>query len=215
MTPQTMNSGIRGGLWHAKHWALMGDAVWLFGYLVHRQTTQRHGEGLVLRGKPFTYATIIEETAEGDFRFTERTLMRWMARLVKLGYISVKHSCYQRRVIRILKAKKFNVKQISFPQVYAQGFPPKVADIGAKSGGIKEGIEIDHKEQKPRASRRMPHPGWREFKVKRIEGKIHQLSASLIGCGPSQREHIARTQQRIDALWREIEQTGGVTQESA
>jgi hypothetical protein len=37
-----LNSGIRGGLWEKKHSDAMADAVWLFGWLVLRQTTERN-----------------------------------------------------------------------------------------------------------------------------------------------------------------------------
>jgi hypothetical protein len=150
MTPKraiggkALNSGIRGGLWDAKHYDRMGDAVWLFGWLVHRQTTQTNGTGLVLRGLPLTYAEISADTG-----WQERTLQRWMARLRRAGYIEVKHSIYSRMVIRILNAKKFSPKQfdlaLSSPPDVAEISPPTVMEMGTKSGGLKEGTEIEQK----------------------------------------------------------------------
>lgn len=137
-----MNSGIRGGLWDEKHFRRMGSAIWLFGWLVHRQTTQRHGEGLVLRGKGIDYTTISEDTG-----FSERTLQRWMATLIRGGYVSVKHTCYKRLVIRVLNAKKFAPLQLALPQSFPQGnpqsYPPTLAVIGTKNGGFKEGVKIE------------------------------------------------------------------------
>lgn len=154
-----LNSGIRGGLWDVKHYGKMGDALWLFGWLVHRQTTQRNGEGLVLRGKCLTYAAVSDDTG-----FAERTLRRWMGVLRREGYVSVKHGSYKQLVVRVLNAKKFAPRQLELlaretetvrpivadmkpsirPEV-ADLIRPTVADIAAKSGRFKEGTEIEHK----------------------------------------------------------------------
>jgi hypothetical protein len=148
MTPKrtiggkTLNSGIRGGLWEKKHSDAMGLAVFLFGWLIHRQTTQRNGTGLVLRGKPLTYEDISADTG-----WPVRTLQRWMARLKREGYIEVQYSIYGRMVIRILNAKKFNPKQFdlpifsnsSRPPTVAEVPTPTVAEVTTKSGGFKEG----------------------------------------------------------------------------
>jgi hypothetical protein len=151
-----LNSGIRGGLWEKKHSDAMGESVFLFGWLVLRQTTQRNGTGLVLRGKPLTYADITADTG-----WPERTLHRWMARLQQAAYIEVSHSVYSRMVIRILNAKKFNPKQLdlptypgpsSTPEVADSSRPtqayltrPPLADITTKSGLLKEGAEFEQK----------------------------------------------------------------------
>jgi hypothetical protein len=126
----------------------MGESVFLFGWLVLRQTTQRNGTGLVLRGKPLTYADITADTG-----WPERTLRRWMARLRKAGYVEVKHSVYSRMVIRILNAKKFNPKQLELPTAHPPSSRPDVADltrptladITTKSGRLKEGAEFEQK----------------------------------------------------------------------
>ncbi|MGB6482685.1 MAG: hypothetical protein WBE86_04275 [Candidatus Acidiferrales bacterium] len=112
-----LNSGIRGGLWEDEHFQRMGPAVWLFGWLVHRQTRERHGVGLVLAGSPLTYEIISQDTG-----MAVRTLKRWMARLGRCGYIRVKHTLYKRMIIQIIKAKKFGPQQLEFPQQQL-GFP--------------------------------------------------------------------------------------------
>lgn len=81
MRGKHLNSGIRGGLWEDQHLQRMGPAVWLFGWLVHRQTRERHGVGLVLAGSPLTYEMISADTG-----MAVRTLKRWMARLASGGY---------------------------------------------------------------------------------------------------------------------------------
>ena len=162
------NSGLRGGLFHAKHRDRMGDAVWLFGWLVTRQTTQHLGVGLVLRGKPLTYRTMSEETG-----FPERTLRRYMACLRAEGYISVKYSSYKRLVVRILNAKKFDAKQLFFPQLFPQTIRPSVAGHPAKGGGFNHDVNRDYKNQNPRPQK--PRPGT-PLSVPRVKyGEIAQL----------------------------------------
>jgi hypothetical protein len=106
-----LNSGLRGGLWDGEHLRRMGPAVWLFGWLVHRQTRERDGVGLVLAGSALTYEMISQDTG-----MAVRTLKRWMARLVRAGYIHVRHTTHKRMVIQIAKAKKFGPQQLRFPQ---------------------------------------------------------------------------------------------------
>ena len=111
MRGKQLNSGIRGGLWDDAHLERMGSAVWLFGWLVHRQTRERFGVGLVLGGSPLTYERIREDTG-----MPARTLKRWMSRLARAGYIRVIHKAHKRMVIEIIKAKKFGPQQLGFPQ---------------------------------------------------------------------------------------------------
>lgn len=111
MRGKHLNSGIRGGLWEEQHFQCMGSAVWLFGWLIHRQTRKRDGVGLVLAGSPLTYQIIGQDTG-----ISERTLKRWMARLARAGYVQVTHTAHKRMIIRITKAKKFGPQQLGFPR---------------------------------------------------------------------------------------------------
>ena len=95
-----LNSGIRGGLWEDQYLQRMGPAVWLFGWLVHRQTRERHGVGLVLAGSPLTYEMISADTG-----MAVRTLKRWMARLAGGGYVRVQHTLHKRMVIQIARPR--------------------------------------------------------------------------------------------------------------
>jgi hypothetical protein len=126
-----LNSGLRGGLWDGEHLRRMGPAVWLFGWLVHRQTRERDGIGLVLAGSALTYEMISQDTG-----MAVRTLKRWMARLARAGYICVRHTTHKRMVIQIAKAKKFGPQQLRFPQMQPT-FPqfPNASFIAPKSKG--------------------------------------------------------------------------------
>jgi hypothetical protein len=94
------NTGLRGVLFEAKHYARMGSAVWLYGWLVLRQTHQTGTVGWVLGGAPIHYREIEEETG-----FNRRTLERWMKDLRRQKYIetAVMDSGI---TVKILKAKK-------------------------------------------------------------------------------------------------------------
>lgn len=128
MRGKHLNSGIRGGLWEDEHFQRMGPSVWLFGWLVHRQTRERDGIGLVLGGSALTYEIISQDTG-----IAPRTLKRWMARLVRTGYVSVTHTAHKRMVIRISKAKKFGPQQLRFPQ--GQASFPQIPFFARKSKG--------------------------------------------------------------------------------
>jgi DNA-binding transcriptional ArsR family regulator len=79
----------------------MGAAVWLYGWLVLRQTRQEGATGWVLGGKPIGYREINEETG-----FEPRTLERWMRVLRKGGYIETR-TAPGGVIVQITKAKKF------------------------------------------------------------------------------------------------------------
>jgi hypothetical protein len=95
------NTGLRGVLFEARHYLRMGQAVWLYGWLVLRQTRQVGTMGLVLGGRPVSYREIEEETG-----FHPRTLERWMRVLRRAGYIETTPTPAG-VIVRITKAKKF------------------------------------------------------------------------------------------------------------
>ncbi len=109
MRGKHLNSGIRGGLWDRKHYERMGNAIWLFGWLVlvHRQTTQKLSYGAVLRWKPLTYDDIAEDTG-----YEVRTIRKWMRLLVSESYVAVRYTTYKRMMITVLNAKKFKPVQL-------------------------------------------------------------------------------------------------------
>ncbi len=100
MRETDFNTGLRGVLFESRHYARMGAAVWLYGWLVLRQTHQSAGVGYVLGGAPVTYREIEEETG-----FNRRTLETWMRVLRREGYIETQ-TLPGGVGIRILRAKK-------------------------------------------------------------------------------------------------------------
>jgi len=79
----------------------MGSALWLFGWLVLRQTLQQESVGWVIGGAPVSYREIGEETG-----FACRTLEGWMRELRRQGYIETQAELGG-IINRITKAKKF------------------------------------------------------------------------------------------------------------
>lgn len=101
MREKNFNTGLRGVLFESRHYERMGAALWLYGWLVLRQTHQSGSDGWVLGGAPFSYREIEEETG-----FPRKTIERWMRTLRTQGYIETQAS--QRGIIVcIKKAKKF------------------------------------------------------------------------------------------------------------
>lgn len=101
MRGKDFNTGLRGVLFEAQHYERMGAAVWLYGWLVLRQTHQSGSVGWVLGGSPISYREIEEETG-----FNRRTLERWMTMLRRHGYIETE-AAPAGVIVRITKAKKF------------------------------------------------------------------------------------------------------------
>jgi hypothetical protein len=100
MREKNYNTGLRGVLFEAGHYARMGSAIWLYGWLVLRQTHQTGAIGWVLGGAPVTYREIEAETG-----FNPRTLERWMSLLRRNAYIATEVAPGG-VIVRILKAKK-------------------------------------------------------------------------------------------------------------
>lgn len=101
MRGKDFNTGLRGVLFEAQHYERMGAAVWLYGWLVLRQTHQSGSVGWVLGGAPISYREI-----EGETGFNRRTLERWMTTLRRHGYIETE-AAPAGVAVRITKAKKF------------------------------------------------------------------------------------------------------------
>jgi hypothetical protein len=100
MREKNFNTGLRGVLFEERHYARMGSAIWLYGWLVLRQTHQTGATGWVLGGAPVNYREI-----EGETGFNRRTLERWMSLLRRNEYIATE-AAPGGVIVRILKAKK-------------------------------------------------------------------------------------------------------------
>jgi hypothetical protein len=129
------NTGLRGVLFEQRHFARMGASVWLYGWLVLRQTHQSGGLGWVLGGSPVSYREIEEETG-----FNRRTLERWMRTLRRHGYIETS-ALPSGVVIRITKAKKFS-QNGSFARGRGDGRNPAYTVRGPAGGATQASAGI-------------------------------------------------------------------------
>lgn len=94
-------SGLKGGIFDAKHTKAMGSAIWLFGYLCMRQTQLNEaGEGVVRYGNPTSRADIAADTGWSD-----SNVKRWTVRLVRVGYIRTVRSGNDGLIFFIKKGK--------------------------------------------------------------------------------------------------------------
>ena len=145
MRGKDYNTGLRGVLFEARHYEKMGAALWLYGWLVLRQTHQSGGAGFVLGGSPISYREIEEETG-----FKRRTLECWMRVLRRGGYIETATSPGG-VVVRITKAKKFPQR----PQ-------KSTGEVRKYSGGVRQLAEGPTQkrvasESEPFSNHRLPH----------------------------------------------------------
>lgn len=147
-------------LFESRHYKRMGAAVWLYGWLILRQTRQEGAIGWVLGGAPITYRDIEEETG-----FNCRTIERWMQILRRKGYVETE-TVPAGLVIRITKAKKFpqrgrefadGARRVADPSprncgprprypAYSQYPPDKIGSSSLGGLEIKENHENFHRD---------------------------------------------------------------------
>lgn len=155
MRGKDYNTGLRGVLFESRHYERMGAAVWLYGWLVLRQTHQQGSLGWVLGGSPVSYREIEEETG-----FNCRTLERWMQVLRREHYIETE-TVPGGVIIRITKAKKFShggrkfaegARKVADPlaqnRVAREGYLPRNAGFG---DGIRSSSVARSEERRPGA----------------------------------------------------------------
>jgi DNA-binding MarR family transcriptional regulator len=125
-------SGLKGGIFDKKHSDAMGSAIWLFGYLVMRQTQlNEQGEGLPRYGNPTSRKDIA-----GDTGWTLSQIDHWMRTLVHAGYIRTMRTGNDGVVIFIRNAKK---KQRVRPDFHSTG-SAKSATPKSQVAPISRGI---------------------------------------------------------------------------
>lgn len=212
MRPRPFVPLVRGAL-DAVHIMRMGKARGLFEFLIDRQTNP---DGLVNYGRPITYKWI-QNHVENGFQISERTWRRWMESLRSSEYVSIKHVRQGMQnlgiIVRICNPKKWARQLRLFGNIPVQkpveklsmAVVPERPLVAAASGQMRPLNslleETPDETNKTRASRRAPHPRWREFKARRIEAEVERLRASLVGAGPSDQDRIERVRARIDAIY--------------
>jgi hypothetical protein len=100
------NVGLTNALLEPKHYRAMGDALWLYTYLLDRQTRRldRDGLGQVAGGLP-----IRDSDISGTIGSSRRTVIRWRGILLGHDYITARRTPYG-HVYAIAKPKKWAPK---------------------------------------------------------------------------------------------------------
>ncbi|MGH9686038.1 MAG: hypothetical protein ACRD5K_02975 [Candidatus Acidiferrales bacterium] len=137
MRGKDFNTGLRGVLFEARHYERMGSAVWLYAWLVLRQTHQTGTTGWVLGGAPISYKEIEEETG-----FNIRTLERWMSALRRHGYVKTEPAMGG-VIVRITKAKKHAAARNSATLGKAETLRRAANALRKLAGGVRESAERD------------------------------------------------------------------------
>lgn len=93
--------GAKGGLLAEKHYYAMRDAIWLFQWLLLRQTgVSEAEEGIVNYGHPITREEITTDTGFADWR-----VKRWTDRLRRTDYIRTEKRGNDGLIFFVLAAK--------------------------------------------------------------------------------------------------------------
>jgi len=163
-------------LFEAQHHARMGSAIWLYGWLVLRQTHQSGTLGWVLGGKPVGYREIEEETG-----FNPRTLERWMHTLRDRGYIETEAAAGG-VVIRITKAKKF--------QQFPQGARKAAEGVRKAAGGVPQICVADER------NHLINHQFEARIGSSSVEREKEGTTATAFGLDESQRNGPTQLQRR-------------------
>lgn len=106
MNERTYTIPISNGLLDPKHCRTISDALWLFIYLVDKQTRRvdKNGYGKVSGGMP-----IRDKDIAGTLGCSSRTIIRWREILVRHGYITTRRTPYG-CAYAIAKPKKWTQK---------------------------------------------------------------------------------------------------------
>lgn len=98
---------IKNDLLEKKHVEGMGQAIWLYMWLIDKMTSiNEKNIGLVLGGKSIKY-----EEIKKDLGISKNTLTRWTKILLKYPYIITIRTPYG-TVYKVLKAKKRFTKKV-------------------------------------------------------------------------------------------------------
>jgi hypothetical protein len=115
---------ISNGLLEPKHYRAIRDALWLFFYMVDKQTRRvdDNGHGKVSGGKP-----IRDKDIAGAIGCSRQTVIRWRDILVCAGYITAKRTPYG------------FVYAIPKPKKWQQNSPPSPARDVTQTGHLSQG----------------------------------------------------------------------------
>ena len=110
--------GVTSGILDGKHMSAMGESIWLFMFLIQKQTSP---DGRIFYGRPVTYSWIREQLGDPRLKTTPcaRKIQRWMQTLRLGSYVDVQYvwrrGAIEGMVLKILRPKKWaNQSEFSF-----------------------------------------------------------------------------------------------------
>ena len=123
MSSQPHMVPVSNGIVDSKHYLAMRESIWMFYYLLDKQTrgVDNDGNGKVLGGKP-----IRDSEIAGAYGVSERTIGRMRKRLIQNGYVTGRRTPYG-YVYAIRKPKKWQEK------------PSERSDKGVQSLKVSDG----------------------------------------------------------------------------
>jgi hypothetical protein len=142
---------IKNDLLDPKHVQNMGQAVWLYMWLVDKMTSiTEEGIGRVLGGKPITYDEVYKELG-----MSRNTYSRWIARLLEYPYIETTVAPHG-ITFRVLKAYKHFGKKTVYPQDThtSKSGSPFIKSGSPQTGNHKGGWFTTNRERNKTVSRR-------------------------------------------------------------
>lgn len=125
---------VKNDLLDPKHYRQMGDAIWLFLWLLDKMTIidGEKGEGLVLGGKPVKFEDIGNEIG-----VSRSTYIRWIDALTEANYIATKRTPYG-LIFTVHKAEKIfgnsNSKKRSAKNDTSEMFQKDAGDVSESQG---------------------------------------------------------------------------------
>lgn len=145
--------GAKGGLCEEKHYRCMRDSVWLFLWLLARQTgVNEIGEGIVNYGNPLTRVEI-----ENDTGYHERRVENWICLLRRTRYIRTERSGNDGLIFFIQNAKDKSKKRQFQNHVQNSVENSSNGESGANEESPNLGI-LEH-EVSPKKGSRIPNGG--------------------------------------------------------
>lgn len=119
-------SGLKGGLFEEKHRKAMGEAIWLFGWLVTRQSQVQEKPDGTLDGLPHYGNPMTDDQISADTGFPARSIQYWRHVLTMSGYIRTVRVGNSGLIYFINKAKK----KARNPKPSTQYFPAELLPNG-------------------------------------------------------------------------------------
>jgi hypothetical protein len=141
--------GAKGGLCEEKHYRCMRDSVWLFLWLLVRQTgVNEAGEGIVNRGHPLTRTEIQTDTG-----YHERRVENWIDLLRRTGYVRTERSGNDGLIFFIQNAKdKSKRKAVQNPVGNGNSGEVRAKEESPNKGTLKA-------QESPKKGSRIPNGG--------------------------------------------------------